>query len=111
MRQIIIVCAFVLGGCANQAEIKAAALRDDDATCHNMGFERGSDEYKKCRFTSYEARENRQAMIGAAYAGRPSTYQTFQLPRQNSYGYGVNVDTFGMLDAIGNNWRATQRGY
>jgi len=78
---------FFLGGCANNAELKAAAMRDDDETCRNIGFELGSAEYKQCRFTSYHARENRQAMIAAAYAGRPRTYQTFQVPQNNSSSY------------------------
>src|ERR1700730_8285437 len=84
---VVLVSSFCIGGCANKAEIKAAAMRDDDATCRNMGFEPGSAEYRQCRFTSYQARENREAMIGAAYAGHPRTYQPFQAPQQNSSSY------------------------
>lgn len=72
---VIVSC---LGGCVNYAAIEAAELKEDDAMCRNMGFAPETDGYKQCRFTSYQARANRRAMVDAAYAGRPVLSQPFQ---------------------------------
>jgi len=85
MKRIVFAGVTCLGlsGCANQAAMKAAALREDDAICQSMGFEVGTDAYKQCRFTSYQNRENRTAAIAAATAGQPRIYQPFQTPAAN----------------------------
>ncbi len=85
MKRIVFagVTCLCLSGCANQAAIKAAALREDDAICKSMGFEVETDAYKQCRFTSYQNRENRAAAIAAAAASRPRISQPFQTPAAN----------------------------
>jgi hypothetical protein len=67
----VLVTGALLGGCKSHAEIKAAALAEDEVTCRAMGFEPGTSEFKNCRLTSFQAREDRNAKIRAAIWSQP----------------------------------------
>lgn len=67
----VLMTGALLGGCKSHAEIKAAALAEDEVTCRAMGFEPGTSEFKNCRLTSYQAREDRNAKIRAAILATP----------------------------------------
>lgn len=80
--------------------MKAAALRDDDETCRNMGFEAGSDGYKQCRLTTYTRtaqiarRWLRQPMLAGLEPIKPSKRpnRTIQVMSRRSISRGLMID-------------------
>lgn len=63
----ILLIGAMLGGCATRAEIRAAGMAEDEATCRQIGF--ADEALAQCRFTSMQAREDRRTRIKAAMMG------------------------------------------
>ncbi|MCI0598725.1 MAG: hypothetical protein L0Y60_04260 [Beijerinckiaceae bacterium] len=98
----ILATGLALGGCASTAEMQAANMARraanearDDSNCRAMGFQPGADDYKLCRLTTFQAREDRDARIGAEReaARQRSLDQGFRYLQQ-AFGPRQRVDVY-----------------